>query len=84
MNLRLIFTFLNFPLIFALSFEGCDKVENITVGKPFVFESANYSVTNLSKKYQPGSSCRVQCIAPEGYTIHVNGTINLDRKPGIF
>lgn len=83
MILSLILIFLNFYIIFAQNFEGCDKVENITVGKPFVFESANYSVTNLSKKYAPGTACRVQCVAPEGYSLHVNGTINLDRKPGI-
>lgn len=82
MNLELFFIILKFSLIFALNFEGCDKIVNITVNKPFVFESANYSVTNLVKKYPPGSSCRVQFIGPEGYTLHVNGTINLDRKPG--
>lgn len=82
--MMLLLIFLKFSLILAQHFDSCDKVENVTVTTPFVFISDNYTENNYNKKYAPGSACRVLCIAPEGYYLHARGSINLDRKPGVF
>lgn len=86
MNLRLILIFYLFFVTFAQQqkFDGCDKVVNVTVDKPFEFLSTNYTAANINMKYAPGSSCRVLLSAPDGYFLQAKGSINLDRKPGVF
>ncbi|KAG5679198.1 hypothetical protein PVAND_008785 [Polypedilum vanderplanki] len=74
------FQFLNV----ASLFEGCDSIRNLTVNETFIFQSPNYSYTNLNKRYEAGSSCRLQLIAPQGYFIRLSGRISLDRKPSVF
>lgn len=86
MKFKLIFIllFLKFAITTSQTFDNCDKVENVTVGKPFIFMSDNYTANNYNIKYKPTTNCRVLLTAPEGYYLQATGTINMDRKPGVF
>lgn len=67
----------NFFLVAAL-FEACDLLVNLTVVKNHTFESTNYTVFDVRRRYTAGTSCRVHYIVSHGYTIRVNGFIGLD------
>lgn len=68
----------------ASEFETCDLVQNLTSTTSFTFQSANYSDTNINRRYTPGSSCRVQFIAPQGFFIKLSGRISLDRQVDVY
>lgn len=85
-DIKIFFLFsiaLHFVCVASL-FEGCDSVVNLNDRDSVIFQSSNFSYTNINLKYEPGSSCRVQYIAPEGYFIRISGRINLDRKTKIY
>lgn len=64
--------------------EECDKNEEVIPGTPSEWKSEGYSATNLSKKYTPGMNCRRHYTTQKGYTLWVNGSIHLDRTPGVL
>lgn len=80
----LIFSLSTFACIFSQTFDGCDSEEEVVPGKPVVFESEGYSLTNLSKKYTSGANCRRHYTTQRGYVLYVDGSMNLDRTPGVL
>lgn len=65
-------------------FEECDNEEEIIPGTPAIFESPGFSYTNVSVKYEPGTSCRMHYKTVRGYTLNINGSIFFDRTPYVL
>lgn len=71
----------------ASLFEGCESVVNLDPSSKHTFQSPNYTYYDVKKKYAAGSSCLVHYIAPQGYTVRIEGFISLDvqiRIPNCF
>lgn len=64
--------------------EECDTEEEVIPGIPAEWKSEGFSHTNLSKKYASGMNCRRHYKTQRGYTLLVNGSISLDRTPGVL
>lgn len=77
LNFYFIFIVLNFPLASYAWFESCDNVEYVFTPITY-FRSKWYSSVG-TYRYESGTSCKLQAIAPPGYNIKATCNLVIDN-----